>query len=127
MNIQAKNRGTGLIWHARRGHFECVNVLVESAADIDIGNLNGNTALMCSGCKGDFECVNYKYLVEPGADMIIRNLNGDPALELNKTGGHSDVSEVALVPESGGTVFLAKVENQINGIIDAVHAEINGN
>ena len=41
---------------AENGHIECVNLLIQAGAELDIRENYGNTALMVAAVKGHMEC-----------------------------------------------------------------------
>ncbi|KAL5473631.1 hypothetical protein EMCRGX_G028135 [Ephydatia muelleri] len=72
---------TPLMWASRGGHVECVKVLLDRGALVNVrDNKDGRTALMRASFWGHKECV--KVLLDRGALVNMQNKEGDTALHL---------------------------------------------
>ena len=75
-------KGTGgsisLILAMRNDHKQCVNVWIESGADVNIADENGTTALFIAISKKELTTV--KKLIEAGAEVNILNNKGNTPL-----------------------------------------------
>ncbi|KAL5471322.1 hypothetical protein EMCRGX_G029423 [Ephydatia muelleri] len=62
------------------GHMECVQVLLDQGADVNMQSEDGTTALMMASQAGHMECV--QVLLDKGADVNMQRESGDTALHL---------------------------------------------
>ena len=69
---------TALMYAAYKGSLQCVKVLIEAGADVNVGDKKGQTALSYAAYSGSHECVNN--LLVAGADVNKKNKNGCTAL-----------------------------------------------
>ena len=67
---------TALLKSSENGHHECLSLLVESGADVNFTEENGETALFCAASAGHPECV--KILLKEGADVNISQCYNTP-------------------------------------------------
>ena len=56
---------------AEKGHNDCLEEMIKAGADVNIINLDGDTALMCAALTGQGHCLST--LIEAGADVNIAN------------------------------------------------------
>lgn len=63
---------TALICAANRGHTECLNLLIQYGANLNIKDFHGGTALTYAAKFGNLECL--KCLVQSGADINAKGL-----------------------------------------------------
>ena len=66
MNSTDHGGKTALLWAAQKGRDECVNVLIESGADVNVRDLTGMTALQAARAGGHDDCT--ESLTRAGAE-----------------------------------------------------------
>jgi len=102
-NHQNQSGISALMLAAEQGYFECVKLLVESNADLELApngdlalqmNLCGQTPLFCAAKEGRTEIVNY--LLEHRANPCVQNHYGVSALWIPAQKGMFDVVELLL-------------------------------
>ena len=59
---------------AEKGHIGCLERLIKAGADVNIVNLDGDTAVMCAAITGKGQCLSI--LIEAEADVNIANNEG---------------------------------------------------
>ena len=81
------------LWNAsRNGHSECIELLLDSGANVNAFDGTGNTCLMLSAQYGHHDCV--QLLLEKGADVnLFDQLSGRNAVYLAATGCHAECVE----------------------------------
>ncbi|KAL5515176.1 hypothetical protein EMCRGX_G000307 [Ephydatia muelleri] len=62
---------TPLMWASHNGHTECVKVLLDRGAQVNMQNKDGWTALMRASGSGHMECV--QVLLDRGADVNMQD------------------------------------------------------
>lgn len=70
-------------------HTEVVKILLEAGADVNIGDMFNDTALMLAAGSGCIETV--KILLEAVADVTTKNWKGKTALMIAKDSGHTRI------------------------------------
>ena len=96
-----KSGGANDIFQAsKKGDLARVKELVESGADVNVKNRDGETALMIATFKKHLDIV--KYLVEKGADMNVQDINKETALMFAISKNHIDI--VKYLVEKGADV-----------------------
>lgn len=89
---------TPLMMAAECGHTETVKLLAKKA-DVNLANLDGDTALILAARRGHFEIV--QRLLVKGAHPGERNACGESALSAAREAGHDEVAQLlSLVSES---------------------------
>ena len=100
--LNSHTNRTALQFAAERGHWECIELLVDSGADVNEppAGLRGATALQLAAMKADIGLVRW-LIEEKGADVnaVAASANGVTALEGAAAWGRLDV--VALLLEKG--------------------------
>jgi serine/threonine-protein phosphatase 6 regulatory ankyrin repeat subunit B len=105
-NKQDNSGETALILASWNGRTECVQLLIDSGADLNTQNNYGSTALLWASRRGHTTCV--QLLIDSGAHLNTQN-NGDyTALLWASRNGHTEC--VRLLIDSG-----ADVNKQHNG------------
>ena len=61
-----------LVDATKKGHFKCVEALIQAGADVNLPGKNGETSLGISAAMGNNECV--KFLIQNGANVNPSNL-----------------------------------------------------
>ena len=92
VNVESSLEVVPLLVAAYNIHLECIKVLVEAAADIDITEGDGWTPLMFVAHAGSFEAT--QYLIEQGADPFMWNIDEFTAFEIAHSSGHMKVCSV---------------------------------
>ena len=79
--------GEALIEAVREGHVKCVDLLIEAGADVNKQSKDGSTALMLAAQRQHLKCV--ELLIQSGAEV---NKQGDVItfIALATTSGNSD-------------------------------------
>ena len=85
---------TPVIAAAQAGQYEAVQLLVDRAANVNIGMKRGQTALMFASYYGHSEVV--KLLLASGAD-VNASFEGDTALTWAKQRGHAEIVNLLIV------------------------------
>lgn len=93
---------TPLHWASRAGSLECVQLLLESGADVDARNDAHRTALQLAAERGRAEAV--KLLAEAGADLNTQDRKGRTPLHRATYEGHAEAAEALLAAGADGTV-----------------------
>jgi len=77
IDVNKKDHGyTALMYASMEGHSECVRLLAEARADLNIiSDSDGMTALMYASMEGRSECV--EVLIGAGADLDVRGYYTD--------------------------------------------------
>lgn len=65
-----KNKRPALLWVVEKDHRTALRILLEEGADVNVGDLHGETALMIAAAKGNFWLT--RHLIEKGADLLAR-------------------------------------------------------
>ena len=116
--IEKKGRGlykwkaTALMKAAENGHHECLSLLVELGADVNLSDGKGPSALFFASCAGHAKSV--KLLIEAGADV---NMSGCSTSPLNVAARSSNFSPecIRALLEAGADV------NKSNSCGETVH------
>eukprot|EP00919_Chromeraceae_sp_WS-2016_P004917 GHVR01011628.1.p2 GENE.GHVR01011628.1~~GHVR01011628.1.p2 ORF type:complete len:107 (+),score=13.94 GHVR01011628.1:524-844(+) len=90
---------------SERTHLDTVKYLIEKGADVNLRNVNGNTALLLTVRYNISE--TFKYLIEKGADVNVRNAEGNTALMIASESNLLDT--VKFLIEKGADVNLRNV------------------
>ncbi|KAI1852914.1 hypothetical protein JX265_012942 [Neoarthrinium moseri] len=123
---------TPLIYAARYGHIEIVQVLLDKGANLNSKNLWGSTAL--SEAVGKRNEAVVKILLEEGADVNIQDVLGETPL--SKTAGSGDESMVQLLlgkksnviyPENGYVAVASAIKNGYDSIVRLLLEGLGGN
>lgn len=102
-NHQNQSGISALMLAAEQGHFECVELLVQAGADLELApsgelalvmNLCGQTPLFCAAKQGQVKIV--KYLLDRGANPRVQNHYGVSALWIPSQKGMFEVVELLL-------------------------------
>eukprot|EP00731_Ephydatia_muelleri_P005630 Em0002g1806a len=108
-----KDRWTALMLASMEGHMECVKVLLDNGAEINIQDKEGWTTLMKSSRAGHMECVTV--LLDKGAEVNIQDTEGWTALMLASRAGHMECVTVLLdkgaevnIPDTDGWTALLR-------------------
>ena len=91
---------SALIVSSEKGNYEIVKYLLESGADVNIRNSNGETALIKAAAKKNYRVI--KLLIESGADVNVKSGNAHTALIMAST--IDDFNTIKLLIESGADV-----------------------
>ena len=89
---------------SHEGHIDCVKLLVESGAEVDTRNNDGDTPLFWAASKGHIEVV--QLLIEQHADVNACDSKGRSCLWTAAFNGHTDV--VRALVSAGADVHLQK-------------------
>ena len=95
--VYTQNLGEQLIVAAREGKIERVEKLLAKGADVNAGDIAGQTALMYAAGEGHSEIA--EFLIEQGANVDVKNKAGRTALMIAETLGHSEIAR--LLKEAG--------------------------
>ncbi len=71
---------TSLMWAARYGYLDIVNILIECGVNVSMGDVDGNTSLMRASYNGHLDVV--KALIAAGVDLESKDDDGMTALGL---------------------------------------------
>ena len=120
-----KNRyeDTALILAASNGHSECVDLLIDAHADLNLVNKFGKTALVLSAENGFVDIVNS--LVCAGANVNLVSKRGLSAIMLAAAKGHYDI--VKLLSQYGADIYQENKDRTDNVLTYACfggHSEI---
>ena len=85
---------TALMTASNYGHVEIVSILLDSGADIDGRNRNGNTSLMQAASSGHADVV--RFLLAKGADVNAKSEDDDTALMYAVWDGHIEIVKILL-------------------------------
>ncbi len=115
------NGKTALIWAAKYGHKDIVELLLEKGADINAKDRSGWTPLMEVAMSGPFEML--EFLLERGADFDAKSNNGTTALVYAQANGIQaavDVLEQWLVKQQKRLAeeqkrLKAELEDELKG------------
>ncbi|CAF3746613.1 unnamed protein product [Rotaria sp. Silwood1] len=108
---------SALMLAAEKGYFECVKLLVQAGADLELApsrplgltiNLCGRTPLFCAAKEGRTDIV--KYLLDRGANACVQNHYGVSALWISSRKGMLQVVELLL--NAGAETHVAPFGNQ---------------
>ncbi|CAF1052114.1 unnamed protein product [Rotaria sordida] len=108
---------SALMLAAEQGYFECVKLLIQAGADIDLApsgplalimNIYGQTPLFCAAKEGRTDIV--KYLLDRGANPSVQNHYGISALWIPSQRGMLKVVELLL--NAGAETHVAPFGNQ---------------
>ena len=104
MNTQDKNDETALIFAARNGDYECIELLLQEGANMNRVGWRGSTALMWAVRPSNAECVCR--LLQTGADINHCNQLGYNALKLCVKFLHSEEQKklAMLLYAAGGRI-----------------------
>ncbi|KAJ3666507.1 hypothetical protein Zmor_001946 [Zophobas morio] len=86
--------------------FNCMKMLLEAGADINIQDEDGSTALMCAAEHGHIDIVKH-FLSQPDCDSSITDVDGRTALKIAIEAGHRHVG-----------VLLYAYQRNIQGLHD---------
>ena len=100
---------TPLHWASRAGSLECVQLLLESGADVDARNDAHRTALQLAAERGKTDAV--KLLAEAGADLNTQDRKGRTPLHRATYEGHAEAAEALLAAGADGTVLNRNGKN----------------
>ena len=89
---------TALVYSAKKGHIDCLRVLLDAGADVNAKNEDGNTSLIYSAKKGHTDCLSA--LLDAGADVNAKDKNGVTSLMYSARNGHSDCLRALLDAEA---------------------------
>jgi hypothetical protein len=79
INLKDKSRGyTAVIWAALKGKIECLKLLIDAKADLNLQDTNGLTAVMRAALNGEIKCL--KLLIDAKADLNLQDTDGDTAV-----------------------------------------------
>ncbi|CAM4758600.1 unnamed protein product [Rotaria magnacalcarata] len=115
-NHQNQSGISALMLAAEQGFFECVKLLVQAGADLELApsgplaltmNLCGQTPLFCAAKEGRTDIV--KYLLDRGANPRVQNHYGVSALWIPAQKGMLDVVELLL--NAGAETHVAPFGN----------------
>ncbi|UJR14534.1 hypothetical protein I4U23_001530 [Adineta vaga] len=115
-NHQNQSGISALMLAAEQGYFECVKLLVQAGADLELApsgqlaltmNLCGQTPLFCAAKEGRTEIV--KYLLDRGANPRVQNHYGVSALWIPAQKGMLQVVELLL--NAGADTHVAPFGN----------------
>ncbi|CAF1008766.1 unnamed protein product [Rotaria sp. Silwood1] len=115
-NHQNQSGISALMLAAEQGYFECVKLLVQAGADLELApsgplaltmNLCGQTPLFCAAKEGRTEIV--KYLLDRGANPRVQNHYGVSALWIPSQKGMLQVVELLL--NAGAETHIAPFGN----------------
>ncbi|CAF4065249.1 unnamed protein product [Rotaria sordida] len=108
-NHQNQSGISALMLAAEQGYFECIKLLVQAGADLDLApsgpgadnlNITGQTALFMATLKDRVDVV--KYLIEKGADVNVQNFYGISPLFLCVESGNGKLVQALI--EAGAHV-----------------------
>lgn len=88
----SRDGDTALIVAARLGNKECVQLVLQHNADLNLQNHCGETALICAANNGNTD--NVKMLLIAGADYTITDKNGCTALTIAIKRGYADCVDI---------------------------------
>ena len=91
------------------GHLECVKLLIQAGADLNVQDENGRTTLMFAAAKGHVDCV--KLLTEAGADLDIWHEYGFTALMIAALDGSETCFKTLLNAGADVNMTLMSVIN----------------
>lgn len=97
LNGKDQKEATPLIWAARAGLTDVVDLLIKSGADVNAHDLDGRTALHVAVLRGDRRCVGA--LLGAGADRNARMFNGLTPLGIAERSGLPEMA--AFLREAG--------------------------
>ncbi|CAF4384462.1 unnamed protein product, partial [Rotaria sp. Silwood2] len=118
-NHQNQSGISALMLAAEQGYFECVKLLVQAGADLELApngpsalkmNLCGRTPLFCAVKEGRTDIV--KYLLDRGANPRVQNHYGVSALWIASRKGMLQIVELLL--NAGAETHVAPFGNQAN-------------
>jgi hypothetical protein len=125
INRVGTDGNTALTEAVRKGHVDCVEVLLKHGADVNVVSNYGTTALMRAAEQGHVDCV--EVLLKHGANVNAADNYGWTALIWAATNGHSDCVEVLLkhganVNAADNYGWTALIVAATNGHSDCVEA-----
>ena len=95
MNLSTAQGETAHFIAASRGHGECMELLGQSGADVNVRDHSSRTPLYCAAIEGSHGAI--KFLLDSGADVnVVDNLGMSPLLYL--AGG---IKDCEYTPEKG--------------------------
>uniref|UniRef100_A0A093VPM2 Putative ankyrin repeat protein n=1 Tax=Talaromyces marneffei PM1 TaxID=1077442 RepID=A0A093VPM2_TALMA len=97
MSLKYELGMTALIWAARRGMRDMIELLMEHGADIEAHSSSGETALLAGSEAGHKEIV--KFLIDRGANLSAKDSFGQTALYKAAANGHVDIMRLLLKHE----------------------------
>ena len=106
---------------AKTGQNKMVLSLLDSGADIGIGDPGKNTALMKAVIAGQLK--NVLSLIKHGANVVKKNFDGDAALLRAVQGGHSDVV-LSLLEHKADTDIQDKTETALTLAVREGHEDV---
>ena len=119
IDFKDSNGMTALMLAAMGGYLPCVEVLVNSGANVNTIDTDGCTALMLAAMKGHLSCV--EVLVNSGANVNAMDTNGMTALTHAAAGGH--LSCVEFWTTSGADVNAKNTDDDFTALM---HAALEG-
>lgn len=89
-----------IVWAAITGNVDCVKLLIESGADVNVRASSGQTPLMWAVNKGNRDCISA--LLDSGADVNAYDDAGmTVAMWAAQAGANKDPSLIGLLVEAG--------------------------
>ncbi len=94
LSKQGKHGNSAVMKASREGNIFVVKELIGKGANLDLKNVDGNTALWNSCFANSFECFNS--LIEEGIDINSANVNGVTSLMYCASAGKEDFVKLLL-------------------------------
>lgn len=117
-NIESEHKGlTPLMWAAKEGKLEAVNILLEQHANINSINETGRTALIYAAEEGKAD--NVALLLKRNANVSIKDKEGNTALILAAANNHIEVVRVLI---KNGAAINATNNNKSTALLYAAKA-----
>lgn len=119
-----------LMTAAKRGHYECLNILLEYGSSLNDQNDDGKTALMMAAQKGHVRCV--QLLIHHSASINIQDDEGETALMKAARKGRTEClqflidhsANINIQDEYGNTALIHAAANAHR---NCIHILINAN
>ncbi len=117
---KSQNGWTSLLHASANGYPRICRILLDAAANPDIGNINSITPLMYGARYGNLEIC--KILLDFGANTDLKDVYGDTALIIASSGGHVNIVDKLL--EAGADTTI-KNRNDMTAL-DIAHKNKQG-
>jgi len=133
INYKTKKNKSGLIYASKYGHFDIVKYLVENGADLNIQDINENTALMY-GVYNSRKVA--EYLITQGSNLDIVNNRKCNCLHISSSIGNLVITDILYnqgmnledIDINGNTpIFVALLNKQYNIVKYLLKKNININ